>query len=40
MQRQEQALVAKPTVERLDELLIRWLSWPAEIELYTIEVRP
>ena len=27
-----QTLVAKPTIERLDERIIRWLSWPAEVE--------
>ncbi len=27
-----QTLVAKPTIERLNERIIRWLSWPAEVE--------
>ena len=26
-----QTLVAKPTIERLNERIIRWLSWPAEV---------
>ncbi len=34
-----QTLVAKPTIERLNERIIRWLSWPAEVELHAIEVR-
>ena len=35
-----QTLVAKPTIERLNERIIRWLSWPAEVELYAVEVSP
>jgi hypothetical protein len=35
-----QTLVAKPTIERLNERIIRWLSWPAEVELHAVEVSP
>ena len=35
-----QTLVAKPTIERLNERIIRWLSWPAEVELHAARVRP
>ena len=44
VQRQEpvlvQALVTKPSVERLDHRIIRGLSRPAEVELHTVEVGP
>ena len=33
-----QTLVAKPTIERLNERIIRWLSWPAEVELHAARV--
>jgi hypothetical protein len=35
-----QALVAKPTIERLDERIICGLSWPAEVKLHAIEGGP
>jgi hypothetical protein len=35
-----QALVAKPTIERLDERIIRGLSWPAEVEPHAVEGGP
>ena len=35
-----QALDTKPTVERLDERIIRGLSWPAGVELNAIEGGP
>jgi hypothetical protein len=35
-----QALDTKPTIERLDERIICGLSWPAEVELHAVEVRP
>jgi hypothetical protein len=35
-----QALVTKPSIERLDHRIIRGLSRPAEVELHAIEVRP
>ena len=35
-----QALDTKSTIERLDERIIRGLSWPAEVELHAVEVRP
>jgi hypothetical protein len=35
-----QALDTKPTIERLDERIICGLSWPSEVELHSVEVRP
>jgi hypothetical protein len=35
-----QALDTKSTIERLDDRIIRGLSWPAEVELHAVEVRP
>jgi hypothetical protein len=34
-----QALDTKPAVERFDHCVIRGLSWPAEVELYAVELR-
>jgi hypothetical protein len=35
-----QALVTKPSIERLDHRIIRGLSRPAEVELHAVEVGP
>ena len=35
-----QALDTKPTIERLDERIIRGLSWPTEVELHAVKGGP
>ena len=35
-----QALLAQSTIEALDESIVCWLTWPAELELHAVTVRP
>ncbi len=35
-----EAFVAQRTVERLDEAIIGWLAWPAEIDLGLVVIGP